>query len=77
MHPEIAARRDQLLAEFPPAEVKINNADSHTSSSMIKRGTYSPVDAPKESVEPFVMGTFGGYFRTFGGGTFEYIAHTD
>lgn len=49
---------------------------AHSSSSMIKEGTY-PLKMSKEEVESEVRGTFGGRFEYFGNGKFKYIAYTD
>ncbi|GAB2798916.1 hypothetical protein GCM10027040_27330 [Halomonas shantousis] len=53
---------------------------SHTHSSMIKEGVYpQSVDDDKDraAVLKEVEGTFGGRFKHFGNGRFEYIAYTD
>lgn len=49
---------------------------SHSSSSMIKEGTY-PEGMGMEAVRKQVDGTFGGRFEQFGGGRFRFIAYTD
>ena len=49
---------------------------SHSNSSMIKRGVY-PEGTSRSEVLKVVNGTFGGVFKHFGGGTFEFIAYTD
>lgn len=48
----------------------------HTHSTMIKRGVY-PEGTTKAEVEAVVKGTFGGRFKSFGNGNFEYVAYTD
>lgn len=58
------------------------HSKAHTHSSMIKAGVY-PADqypddaAARAAVEPLVRGTFGGRFKSFGDGRFEYVAYTD
>lgn len=52
----------------------------HTNSGMIKEGVYPQSgndSADRAAVEKVVKGTFGGRFKHFGGGKFEYIAYTD
>jgi hypothetical protein len=48
----------------------------HTNSSMIKEGVY-PEGMTRTEVEAEVKGTFGGRFKSFGNGRFEYVAYTD
>lgn len=53
---------------------------SHTNSSMIKEGVYPQSGddaADRKAVEVVVQGTFGGRFKHFGNGRFEYVAYTD
>lgn len=52
------------------------HSESHTKSSMIKKGVY-PVELSREEVEKEVRGTFGGRFEYFKDGKFKYIAYTD
>lgn len=49
---------------------------SHTHFSMIMEGVY-PEGTTKEDVLKLVEGTFGGRFKYFQDGKFEYIAYTD
>lgn len=49
---------------------------SLTNSSMLKRGVY-PEGTSRSEVEAKVRGTFGGRFKHFGNGAFEYVAYTD
>lgn len=56
------------------------HSKSHTNSSMIKEGVYpqsEDKDADRLAVEKLVRGTFGGRFKYFGDGRFEYVAYTD
>ncbi len=50
--------------------------ESHTSSSMRRIGVYPP-EATMADVEAMVQGSFGGRFKHFSDGTFDYIAYTD
>jgi hypothetical protein len=43
---------------------------------MIKRGVY-PEGMTQEEVRAKVTGTFGGRFKHFGDGKFEFVAYTD
>lgn len=61
--------------DTPPARVQFR-CESHSSSSMIKEGTY-PEGMSQEEVRKQVDGTFGGRFESFGGGKFRFIAYTD
>lgn len=56
------------------------HSKGHTNASMIKKGVYPPSGdeaTDRAAVEKLVRGTFGGRFRSFGGGRFEYVAYTD
>lgn len=47
---------------------------------MIKEGVYPQSGddaADRAAVEAIVKGTFGGRFKRFGNGSFEYVAYTD
>ena len=48
----------------------------HSNSSMIKKGVY-PEGTTQEEVRKVVDGTFGGRFKSFGYGKFEFVAYTD
>lgn len=50
--------------------------ESHSNSSQLCIGVYPPGTTSKE-VEARVKGTFGGRFKSFGDGRFEYVAYTD
>ena len=47
-----------------------------SSCTMFKCGYYPP-GTSKSQVEKEVAGTFGGHFKFFGNGRFEYVAYTD
>lgn len=49
---------------------------THSGCTMIREGVYPP-GATRKDVEKLVRGTFGGRFRHFGDGRFEYVAYTD
>ena len=49
---------------------------AHSNSSQLCIGVYPP-DATSKDVEAVVRGTFGGRFKSFGNGRFEYVAYTD
>lgn len=56
------------------------HSKAHTNSSMIKEGVYPQSGdeaADRKTVEAVVKGTFGGRFKRFGNGMFEYVAYTD
>lgn len=53
---------------------------AHSNSSMIKEGVYPQTNVAADdraAVEKVVRGTFGGRFKHFGNGSFEYVAYTD
>lgn len=50
--------------------------EMHSNASQLCIGVY-PEGTTMKEVEAHVKGTFGGRFKSFGNGRFEYIAYTD
>jgi hypothetical protein len=68
------------MREYRPKQLDKTKIDyrnkMHTHFSMIKEGVY-PEGTTRGEVEAVVKGTFGGRFKQFGRGKFEYVAYTD
>lgn len=67
--------KPRTVADLDVSKVSWINR-SHTHFSMIKEGVY-PEGLTREQVRERVDGTFGGRFKSFGAGRFEFIAYTD
>lgn len=69
-----------LVREYAPRPLDPTKIDyrvkTHTASTQICQGVY-PDGTTRNQVEAKVKGTFGGRFKAFGQGRFEYIAYTD
>lgn len=77
-------KSDGAWTHYRPRPLDMTKIDwhskSHTNSSMIKTGVYPQSGndaADRAAVLAKVQGTFGGRFKRFENGSFEYVAYTD
>jgi hypothetical protein len=75
---EVVTKPTPMIFERKPLDpTRIDwYSKGHTHFSILKIGVY-PEDTDIREVEKVVRGSFGGRFKSFGNGKFEYVAYTD